>query len=61
MHKPLYPHLAPPPCTVWRTPSGAPGFTPPNLLSRFFGRLRRWRARWRRTMTNRQVMRIQVR
>jgi len=57
MHKPLHPHLAPP-CTVWRTPSGSPGFAPPDLLSRLLGRLRRWRARWRRAAFSRHVQRI---
>jgi len=60
MHKPLYSHLTPP-CTVWRTPSGTSGFSPPGLLSRFLGRLRRWRARWRRSVSSRQVPRIQTR
>lgn len=48
------------PHTVWRIPSGHPRFSPPGLLSRLLGRLRRARARWRRQAARFGVRRLDL-
>ncbi len=42
------------PHTVWQGSAGSPPFGAPTPWSRFMGRLRRLRSRWRRLISNRK-------
>ncbi len=48
-----------PPHTVWQGSSGSPRFGAPTPWSRFMGRLRRLRSRWRRLISHRKSHTIQ--
>ncbi len=53
LRQPLPPSPALPPRTVWQGSTGGPRIAAPTPWSRFLGRLRRLRSRWRRLHSHR--------